>query len=302
MLSLFLLIVIILCVKPLFIWLPLKKLSLFLQNQCVQSVLLAKGEENLNPIYLSLLCGKTLPDEFLMKKVFISVGVVHLMVVSGAHLIFIEKTFKILPSFRFKNFILILFLLIYSLSAGFRPPAVRALFSVLIRNCNKKFKMFWSPYIRVQLSGLLCILCQNRWVDSLSLPLSWTASLGMSNPYLPRWKACVLTYLMILPLISHFGGLSPFSILINWLITPLAGALLLPLSLLTLPFGFLRPLTDKIWNIFLELLKLLTPFAEGVIFKTQPLNFLEMWIYICFLFIILEISFICRRRWICAQS
>ena len=298
MMSTLVLIFIILCIKPLFFYLPAQRLAQFLHIECVQNIV--GGNEALTSIYSALVCGERLP-EGVLKKTFMSLGIIHLMVISGAHLIFIEKAWNILPYFRFKNISLIFFLLIYAFSAGLSPPILRALFSFLLARINKKWKLFWSPYIRVHISGLLCLLCQHNWIHSLSLQLSWVASLGMSNPCLSRWKSCVLTYLLIVPLVSSWSNAHPFSIVINWLIAPLASSVLLPLSLLTLPFPFLRVFTDVMWEWFLQLLYFLKPLTEHKGIEFISLNVITVWIYIILLFIIMENFFIHYRRWKCSK-
>ena len=288
------LIFIILCVKPLFLYVPVQKLVHWLNEECLQSI--STDHSELTPIYSALICGERLPEGAL-KKTFISLGIIHLMVISGAHLIFIEKAWKILPHFRFKNTVLVFFLFIYAFSSGLNPPVLRALFSFILNRINKQLKLFWSPYMRVQLSGLLCLLCQNSLVHSLSLQLSWTASLGMSNSFLPRWQSCLLTYVLILPLISGWGNTHPFSIIINWLIAPLASCILLPVSLLILPFPFLKPVADFMWMQFLQLLYFLRPLTEQQGIEVLPLKSFTIWIYIVLLFIVLERCFVYFRRW-----
>ena len=297
MISALILIFIILCIKPLFFYLPVQRLAQFLHEECVQNIV--GGNEALTPIYSALVCGERLP-EGILKKTFMSLGIIHLMVISGAHLIFIEKAWSLLPHFRFKNASLVFFLLVYALSAGLSPPILRALFSFLLARINKKWKLFWSPYTRVHISGLLCLLCQHTWIHSLSLQLSWVASLGMSNPRLSRCKSCILTYLLILPLVSSWSNAHPFSIIINWLIAPLASSILLPLSLLTLPFPFLRFFTDIVWGWFLQLLYFLKPLTEHRGIEFISLNSYAIWVYIALLFIILDKCFVYYRRWQCS--
>ncbi|MYE07865.1 MAG: hypothetical protein F4X95_03845 [Oligoflexia bacterium] len=252
--------------------------------------------ENLNILYSAFICGERLPDGEI-KKTFIALGIIHLTVISGAHLIFLEKIWNLLPVFRFKNILLALFLLTYSMSAGLSPPILRALFSLLLARINKKLKLFWSPYIRVHISGLLCLLCQNNWFHSLSLQLSWIASLGMSNHRLSRFKSCVLTFLLILPIVSQWGGVHPLSIILNWLITPLAACVLLPLSLLTVPFPILRFFTDEIWKYFLYGMNLFKPLTENRrIELSWSLSSFQIWIYICIFFISLHLYFVYSMR------
>ena len=257
-------------------------------------------EQQFTSLYSALLCGERLP-EGKMKQTLVAFGMIHLMVISGAHLIFLEKTWNLLPPFQLKNFLLTFFLLTYSISAGLNPPVLRALFSLLLSRINKELKLFWSPYLRVHISGLLCLLCQNSWFDSLSLQLSWIASIGMSNPRLSRLKSCALTFILILPIVNQWGNSHPLSIILNWVVTPLISCLFLPLSLLTLPFPFLRPLTDQLWGLFLHTLNSLRPLVENTVIELSwSLSSFQIWIYICFSFILFQLFFIHSLRKQCS--
>ena len=273
--------------------------SRILQDRCLQRVGDMQGDPQLTILYSALLCGERLP-EGVVKKTFVALGIIHLMVVSGAHLIFLERAWSLLPRFRFKDSLLAVFLLLYSLSAGLHPPVVRALFSLLLTRLDKKLKLFWSPYVRVQMSGLLCLMCFRSWFYSLSLQLSWIASMGMSNYRLSRLKSCVLTFFLILPIVSHWGGVHPLSILLNWLVAPLAGSLLLPLSLLTLVFPFLRYVTDPLWGGFLFLMNQLRPVMENQGVELPfALSSFQIWIYIGLCFIFLQVYFTSSIRRAC---
>ena len=301
------LILIILCVNPLSVLNFLQPGSRLMRQWCLQRVrtsepLPAEGE-GLTSLYSALLCGQKLP-EGQIKSTFIALGIIHLMVISGAHLIFLERIWKhLLPNFRFKNIFLTLFLLLYSMSAGLQPPVLRALFSLMLSRINKEFKLFWSPYLRVQISGLLCLFCQSSWFHSLSLQLSWIAGMGMSNHRLSRLKSCALTFILILPIVSQWSGSHPLSIILNWLASPIAGGALLPLSLLTIPFPFLRPLTDKLWGYFLNLINSLRPVMENKgIELSWTFSSFEIWIYICSVFMLLQFYFVCFLRRECVES
>ena len=277
------LILIIVCINPFSLLNVLKSKTFFIHEWCVQRL---PAENKI--IYSALLCGEKLPEGEI-KNTFISLGVIHLMVISGAHLIFLEKLWNILPAFRLKKTLLVIFLLLYSMSAGLNPPVLRALFSLLLARINKELKLFWSPYLRVHISGLLCLLCQISWFQSLSLQLSWIASMGMSNHRISRLQSCTLTFLLILPIVSSWGGIHPFSIFINWLLTPLAGCILLPLSLLVIPFPFVRFFTDALWGYFLQIMNLLKPLVDNnKITLNESLSSFQIWIYICIIFILLH--------------
>ena len=294
MLLCLILILIILCVNPFSFLSLIEPISQLLHERCLQQV--QTGQTEFTDLYSALLCGKRLPEGEI-KKTFISLGIIHLMIISGAHLIFLEKIWKLLPSFRFKNILLGFFLLIYSMSAGLSPPVLRALFSLLLTRINKELKLFWSPYMRVQISGLLCLLCQGSWFHSLSLQLSWIASLGMSNHQLSRLHSCMLTFILILPIISQWGGLHPLSIVTNWLITPLTACVLLPLSFLTIPFPILRFFTDKLWEQFIQIMNMLRPLMENKgIELSWSFSSFQRWIYICIIFTVFQLFFVYSKR------
>ena len=288
-----LLMIIILCVNPFSLLSFFKPLGQGLNQICLQRV---SAEDTWTLVYSAIVCGERLPEGSL-KKTFISLGIIHLMVISGAHLIFLEKAWGLLPPFRFKNSLLACFLLTYSLSAGLNPPVLRALFSLLLSRLNQELKLFWSPYLKVCLSGLLCLLCQGAWFHSLSLQLSWIASMGMSNPYFSRLKSCVITFILILPVVSSWSSVHPFSIIINWLLVPLAGSILLPFSLLLIPFPFIRPFVNFLWECFLYGLNFLRPLVENQGIQLDwAFSSFGMWVYIALIFIIGEFGFFLTLR------
>ncbi len=292
MLALCLIFIIILCVNSYSLLSLLGPLAHSFHQACLSHIPLTSKWV---PIYSALVCGESLP-EGQIKKVFISVGVIHLMVISGAHLIFLEKFWSVLPSFRFKNVFLMGFLLLYSLSSGLRPPVLRALFSVMCTWGVKKLKLFWSPYWKVQISGVLCLLCQNAWVYSLSLQLSWLASTGMANRRFSRLQSCVLTYLLILPIVSRWGGVHPFSICVNWVLAPIASCVLLPLSMLVIVCPFITPFVDGCWTLFINVLQSLQPAMENKGVEIITFSSFQIWVYIWLVFIVFQTYFIYSNR------
>lgn len=266
----------------------LRPITNWLHTSCLQQI---PASSEWQDIYGAFVCGEYLP-EGQIKKVFVATGVIHLMIISGAHLVFIEKTWSALPSFRFKQLSLAIFLMLYALTAGLKPPILRALFSLSIHRINKKLKLFYSPYWKVQFSGMLCLICHSAWAHSISLQLSLLASLGMANHSMSRIKSCALTYLIILPIISAWGGLHPLSILINWVLTPIASVILLPLSMLVVPLPWIHLLVDLLWSYFLQILNWIRPVMENQGLQIISFSSFYIWIYIWVLFILLQIIYI----------
>ena len=283
---------IILRIKSQFYLFFLSPVTQWLHISCLHQI---PSESQWNSIYAALVCGENLPEGD-TKKLFIATGIIHLMVISGAHLIFIEKAWSLLPVFRYKQIILGIFLSLYAMSSGLKPPIVRALFSLILHGCNKKFKLFCSPYWRVQISGMLCLIYHTAWVHSMSLQLSWLASIGMANRFFSRLTSCTLTYLLILPIVSQWGGIHPFSILINWLLAPIASAVLLPLSMLIIPIPAIHSLVDICWSQFIQLLNWFRPLMENQGIQTISFSSFYIWIYIWVLFILFQISFVYLRQ------
>ena len=83
------------------------ELSSYLHSQCL-SVLSFKGQWK--PAYEALICGQRLPKGPL-RQVFTEGGLIHLMVVSGAHLLFMEKLWMkySLPFFKKQGFFFLLY-------------------------------------------------------------------------------------------------------------------------------------------------------------------------------------------------
>ena len=211
-------------------------------------------ESSTPEFYKALVCGKRLPPgEF--KSLFIRGGLIHLTVVSGAHLIFL-KSFILkwpIPNFLKKPLILV-FLIFYALSSHLHAPVLRALFSFFLFELSDRFKLFWNPFLILFFSTVLCLLYRPQLLDSFSLQLSVLASLlyhGSKNSL----AKCLFIYCFTMPIINHWQELHPLSVLSNWILAPIISSVLFPLSLLSPFFPFLYPITDGLWMTVIQLLK-----------------------------------------------
>src|SRR5262245_6137827 len=71
-------------------------------------------------LYAALVCGVSLPSGH-EKQIFVDTGLIHLMVVSGSHLVFIERLTGFLP-----NSIRLVLGGAYAFLTGFQAPVMRA--------------------------------------------------------------------------------------------------------------------------------------------------------------------------------
>ena len=275
-------------------WIPewnISPLAFEFHKKCVQ---ISSLQSEFRDIYRALICGKRLP-EGLIKETFIRNGLIHLMVVSGAHLLFLEKLWKNLNPPRFQTSGVIGLLTLYALTANFHPPVLRALFSFLLVKISISHKLFWSSPLITHLSGILCLIHSPSWVFSPSLHLSWIASLAQNlSPV--RLKKALLTYVIILPICNRWQFLHPFTIFINWILAPFIGSVLFPLSLLTVLFHPLSPMTDKLWKGIFNCLSLFQMFIPRLHLIKWHIPEKGIWIYILLVFLMIEITSVYKKR------
>lgn len=200
-------------------------------------------------LYDALICGTNLPASH-EKQLFVDTGLIHLMVVSGSHLIFIEILLGFLP-LSVRHFILGG----YCYLTGFQAPVVRAF---LRRILSRPLKA-WIGLTSLQLeavSVLLALALYPQWVISRSFLMSWMCGLALCVPPLFKrarhFDLALKSYLFLLP----FCWASPLSVAWNTLLTPFVGLILFPASLLAIVVPPLVGVGDFIWMGFLKILEL----------------------------------------------
>ena len=275
-------------------WIPgwdLSEAALFAHEKCLQ---FSSLPTELEDIYRALICGKKLPGG-LIKETFVRNGLIHLMVVSGAHLLFLERIWKNLNPPFFSSVGVIFLLTLYALTADLHPPILRALFSFLLLKINLFHKLFWSASLVTHLSGVLCLVYSPSWVSSPSLHLSWLASLAQ-NSSSSRLKKSLLIYLIIFPICNRWRFLHPFTVFINWLIAPFIGSVLFPFSLLAVLFPPLLFVTDPLWEGFLNLLFLFQKIIPRHHLIKWHISEQWIWVYILAVFAVIETVSVYQRR------
>ena len=246
-------------------------------------------------IYKALVCGKRLPNNS-VKELFIQGGLIHLTVISGAHLLFLEKFWKKLPlPSVLKTPGLFIVLVLYALVSGMHPPVVRALFSFFLFRLSHSLKLFWQSHFITLISAVLCLIYKPSWVHSFSLQLSLLACL-LQDISKNSMKKHFFVYLFILPIVNRWQALHPLTVLINWIAAPLISSLLFPLSFLSPFFPGFYKFTDSLWILVLKALKgvELLPSQSPLMNWFVPKNWI--WFYIGLLCLFLfAVRFLQRR-------
>lgn len=192
-------------------------------------------------LYQSFVCGAALADPTLA-RLYIELGIIHVVVVSGAHLIFLDS---LLRSLRKEDTAWTLpFLAFYALVTRFEAPVVRSLLQMVVRRFQKKAQLHWSLPVETTVAGVLTLLIHG---PSLSLQLSWVASMGLlsrSSPLITQ----VRVYALLLPLLATLQMAHPISVMINLALAPLLSAVAFPASLACFFIPPLTPAVDLLWS------------------------------------------------------
>lgn len=189
-------------------------------------------------------------------QLYISSGLIHLFVVSGAHLLVLEKIFTDF----FQAFFLLLLLTVYAFACGLNPPITRALLAFAVGVVLTYKKINWPAHFRLLIAGLLTLVFNFNWISSFSLQMSWIASMLVvfaaevfsENSAFFRQSAL---FFALLPTVIFFQIPSPVGILLNLFLAPLLELVLFPLGLLVGVFNFLFPAFDGIIYLLKALLE-----------------------------------------------
>ncbi len=199
---------------------------------------------------------------------FFTLGIYYLLVVSGIHVLALEKALQ--KSFRFfptkvKNRLVFFSLLVFCLINRNQPPCFRALISYLL---NKN--MGTKPVLQGDLQFIITCLClsiQPAWISSLSFQLSCAATLGIAmassfkvkHHFGRRLLSTVLCTVSMGPLLFYIQPCVSWLIIpANIVALPLFEALIMPMSLITAVAQPLYRISEK---ILAAIFKLTTYFA-----------------------------------------
>lgn len=196
----------------------------------------------------ALLCGTDLNNKN-HKELLKKSSLIHIFIVSGAHLLFLDQ---FLSTLRIPLFVRFLIWLFYSVIAGWQAPVARAFLQLSLRAGLQSRGAYFPSDLIVLIVGLIGIGLFPQWSQSLSYQMSWCASLALSYGAIfrlrPSFQKAVLTqvsiYICMAPLLYGFGSLHPLSVIFNLLLGNFVAWMILPLALLAGVIPFMRPLFD----------------------------------------------------------
>jgi ComEC/Rec2-related protein len=275
-----------------------------LHSKCL--FLLPQNSKSL-PELKALVCGENF-DQLQSSQYYISTGLIHLFVVSGAHLIVLKIIADFLLSLCGKfisapvqKIIALTLLTIYAGMCEFNPPVMRALFLMYLNSELFFSKIFWPTHFRIFIAGLISLLFQPTWISSLSLQLSWLISLGgVFNFYffqdIHPLLQNVFQSIWIYPTLIFFQIPSPFFIITNLLFSKLLDTFLFPFALLVGLIPFLICIFDPV----IEFLKMVLGQSEMAFQPTElsqnPKLIFTNWVLIFVLHFLFHSAWVKQKR------
>lgn len=227
--------------------------------------------------YQALVCGQRLTDPAIVFDLK-QLGLIHLFVISGAHLHFLNSLVKRLSCHKVKAWQQTLLLFIFVLSSHLQWPVFRAWLFLSIRQMNRIRKWRIPSEQLLLVSVIFCLSLNPSSYHSFSLPLSWLAGLGLilgKN----KLSQSFFIYLMMAPLLFSLSPLSPWSIVVNAFVAPWIGAILFPASFMCFLLPPLTKWVDPLWQTFMTTCSYLSPLLATSTTPWPLLPQLILWMY-----------------------
>lgn len=196
----------------------LRSLAARTHSQCLRL-----APTRLHEIHTALICGaNTLPTH--VRTDFINSGLIHVVVVSGGHLVLASRGLSIIRAPRWLQMSL---MTLWTLATDLQPPCVRALLALTL--APYRLVLGWSSLELQVAASLLCLLGAPQWWYSWSWQLSSVAAVAVSCGG-SAWARQARVSLSLAPLLAG-TSLSIYHLLINLLLAETLAAILIPLSL-----------------------------------------------------------------------
>gem|GEM_PF-1740574 len=218
--------------------------------------------------YHAIVCGENLSPS-MEKNWFQQTGLIHVIVVSGSHLVFLEDILRFL---KLPNWLRWSVLLFFSLASNLQPPITRALIQRVWNAFFQRQQIVMRSLHLQLLAGVTTLALFPSWWTSLSFLMSWLCVLALSLPMPskhPLWQAALI-YLLLIPAMLNIQTPHPAGILFNVMLAPVLGFVLFPMSLIGFFHPWLAAVSDAAWRLLFFLFSQipLPEAANGILFSS----------------------------------
>jgi competence protein ComEC len=245
-----------------------------------------------------------------MMNAYRSLGIVHLLAISGLHVGLISGMVYVIllrtgVTREASLWILIMFLIFYMVITGGAPPVVRASAMLIILIIFRKLPftistldslsivfmsvLFWNPY------SIFDIGFQLSFTVSYCLVLSYSVILSDASSYLTQlFKVTAVAQLSSLPImIIHFYEFSIIGFLTNLLFVPVFSLIVLPMALITFLKELIVPAgmewMNGVYSLIVSGIEALTSLFAAFPLTTLVLGKPHYSIVICYIFLVLAV-------------
>ncbi len=151
-----------------------------------------------------------------------------------------------------------------------------------LATANERHKLGWSQIQIAAFSGILSLCLFPAWFGSLSLLLSWTASLALAQS--PKaesiWRRQTRIYLCLTVCLLPLSPQHPFTIALNVLVGPILAFLLFPMSALAWGIPRLAPVTEPVFTTLLAALEYAARFVPEITDVTLKPGLAPLWLFV----------------------
>ncbi len=245
------------------------------QKYCVETI---EGKSQFDNLHKKIICSYDqsplgTESEQSVFDLFKNLGLIHLLVASGAHLIILQKGLqKVLIHFTKSKLPVYFLLSVFILCSNFNCPVTRSYCQYILTNESKKRSMGWSDINITLISSFFYVSLFPANIFSLSFWLSLCASLCLSLFTKNITLLSIGFYFGLLPFIFDFTWPTLTSIFVNVFITPWLSTLYIWNSMVYLFSEKYYLVGDHFYILTIHFLKYITNPNQNII-STSYSNF-----------------------------
>ena len=242
---------------------------------------------NNSEYYLTFVLGdKSLLDSNLYER-YQNNGIAHLLCISGMHIsIFVLLLSKILSRFKYKNIIIIIFLLFFSFLTSFSSSVLRVVIFYILNIINKKYKLYYNPLHILFMTAYLLVIVNPFIVYDTGFIYSFVISFGIiyyslliNGNYLIRLlKLSIISFIFSLPITVLLNyELNIMSIFYNIIFVPFVSIFIFPLSIISFIIPFFNPIFNSFITIFNSINSFISYLSVNIIIPKISIIFIVIY-------------------------